>query len=355
MLVFDRMSELSNVSITADGYLKTEVRVARTGIQTYLGKEIGKPERGLVRVYRPADEVFATDALASYANRPVTLEHPPESVTSGNWAQFAVGSTVGAAVQDGDFVKVPILINDTAAIEAIQAGKRQLSMGYDCVFDWTPGVTPEGEPYDCRQTTLRMNHVAVVGRARGGSSLVIDKGDTPMKTVVIDGVPVELQPTHAALVEKTIQSVTDANATIAARDAEIGKLTVQNEQLTGENTALKQKVADSAITPAKLSAMVAERQTVIDGYRAVTGDDKDVSTKTDAELKRAAVTHVIKDRATNMSDEAINGAFSGITATAAPAADPMRDAATGVTDSNPTDGHFSDKILKAAGITLKKG
>ena len=36
-----------------DGYLVTDTRVARTGIQFYLGPEVGKPDMAQVRVYRP--------------------------------------------------------------------------------------------------------------------------------------------------------------------------------------------------------------------------------------------------------------------------------------------------------------
>ena len=48
---------------TADGYIVAEVPVARTGIQDYAGYEMGKPDMKRVRVYRPADEVFADEHL----------------------------------------------------------------------------------------------------------------------------------------------------------------------------------------------------------------------------------------------------------------------------------------------------
>lgn len=53
-----------------DGYLVADARVARTGIQVYAGWEVGKPEKDTVRVYRPEGEVFARDAMASFAHRP---------------------------------------------------------------------------------------------------------------------------------------------------------------------------------------------------------------------------------------------------------------------------------------------
>lgn len=68
---------------TGDGYLAANARVARTGIQTYLGREVGKPDMATVKVFRPESEVFHTDALRSFAHRPVTNDHPPEAVSAG--------------------------------------------------------------------------------------------------------------------------------------------------------------------------------------------------------------------------------------------------------------------------------
>ena len=65
-----------------DGYLVADARIARTGIQTYLGSEVGKPDMSTVRVYRPGSEVFSDDTMKSAAHRPVTNDHPPELVSS---------------------------------------------------------------------------------------------------------------------------------------------------------------------------------------------------------------------------------------------------------------------------------
>ena len=55
-----------------DGYLVADARIARTGIQNYLGSEVGKPDMAQVRVYRPGSEVFSDETLRSAAHRPVT-------------------------------------------------------------------------------------------------------------------------------------------------------------------------------------------------------------------------------------------------------------------------------------------
>src|SRR5690606_3963092 len=79
-----------SVNLTDRGLIAL-AKAARTGIQEYLGSEVGKPGVPVVRVYRPADEVFSADALASYSHAPITIDHPPEMVTPDNIKQYEVG------------------------------------------------------------------------------------------------------------------------------------------------------------------------------------------------------------------------------------------------------------------------
>jgi uncharacterized protein len=112
-----------------DGYLVADARIARTGIQTYHGSEVGKPNMDQVRVYRPGSEVFSDETLRSAAHRPVTNDHPPEPVTSENWRQHAVGQTGDEISGEGIFIRVPLMVSDEAAIKDIEAGKQELSAG----------------------------------------------------------------------------------------------------------------------------------------------------------------------------------------------------------------------------------
>lgn len=159
---------------TRDGYLTVSAKVARAGnVQLYSGDEVGKPEMSVVRVYRPADEVFSNDTMQSFAHRPVTLGHPSQSVSSHNWKDVAKGWSDGEVVRDGEFVRVSMLLADAGTIKEIEDGTRELSMGYDCSLDFTAGVTPSGEAYDAIQRGIRSNHIAVVPKARGGAELRI--------------------------------------------------------------------------------------------------------------------------------------------------------------------------------------
>jgi hypothetical protein len=159
---------------TNDGYLVVNARVARAdNIQLYAGDEVGKPDMSVVRVFRPADEVFATDTMESFAHRPVTLGHPAQAVSATNWRDVAKGWSDAEVVRDGEFVRVSMLLADAETILAVENGTRELSMGYDCQLDWKSGVTPTGEAYDAIQRKIRSNHIAVVPQARGGKELRI--------------------------------------------------------------------------------------------------------------------------------------------------------------------------------------
>lgn len=169
-MFFTDRATVAGTHRTADGYLAADCRIARVGIQLYAGSELGKPEMSTVRVYRSPEEVFSADAMGSAAHKPLTLDHPSEAVTANKWKQLAVGWSSGDVARDGDYLRVPMMIADAAAIAAIEGGKRELSCGYSCSLDWTAGKTPEGLAYDARQTGIRLNHIAVVASARAGTA-----------------------------------------------------------------------------------------------------------------------------------------------------------------------------------------
>lgn len=175
MLLVDA-AEITGTRFTREGYLVANARVARVGVQQYLGAELGKPERGIVSVYRPADEVFRHDSMASFAHRPVTIGHPQDGVAAENWKQHAVGAVGGDVARDGDFIRVPLVVMDAKAVREIQAGTREISMGYRCRLDFTDGTSPTGAPYQAVQRDIVINHAAIVPKGRAGAECRIGDG-----------------------------------------------------------------------------------------------------------------------------------------------------------------------------------
>lgn len=330
-MMYDAVS-VSGTRKTQDGYLVADARVARTGIQVYLGREVdpdgslGVRDRATVRVWRPEEEVFAADSLVSYAHRPITNDHPSESVDATNWRKLSVGSTGEDVVRDGEWVRVPMLIMDGGTIREVEGGKRQLSMGYTCTFDATPGTAPDGSQYDVVQRNLRMNHLAVVAAARAGAGARIgdragleptmEKEDTMSgenKTVVLGDKAVQVAAADAAVVEAYR---VDMNKKISdmqtAHDAEISK----RDTTIGELRAELKKAQDAAIKPEDISKLVADRVSLEAAVRAV--DPKIVvDGKTDAQLRREAVVAALGEATVGDASEAeISGMFRAVSADA---------------------------------------
>lgn len=221
---------------TADGYLAGNVLCARTGCQQYLAREVGLMGDGVVTVYRPEDVVFDKASLATYAGKPVTLNHPPEAVTADNWKQYAAGMVGDEIARDGDFVRVPLVLMDADVIAAVDAGTREISMGYTTGIAMQDGVAPDGTAYQAVQTgPIKINHLAIVPRARGGEKLrigdnaqswgaspvtVSDKGgDMPeLRKIMVDGLQVETTDAGAAAIEKLTKTISDMAAKVKSAE-----------------------------------------------------------------------------------------------------------------------------------------
>jgi hypothetical protein len=334
---------------TADGYLLSTARVARTGIQLYSGADMGKPELlDKVRVYRSEDEVFKADAMASFTTMPLTVDHPAEMVNAKNWKRFAVGFTGEEVARDGGFLRVPLALKDQAAIDAVKAGKRELSCGYTCDIDWTPGVSPQGEAYDAVQRNIRGNHLAIVSAGRAGPDCRIgDEGghkepikmtDKALKTVTHDGLTIEVTDQGAQVIEKLKVQLADAQkatetaaaahaTAIAAKDKELG---TKDAEIEG----LKAKV----INAAKLDALVAERSEVTARAKAI-APILDVAGKSIPDIRRAAVVAKLGvEKVKDKSDDYVQALFDSLSEQKT-GVDPVRDAVmagrTSAADADP--------------------
>ena len=321
-----------------------EAKAVRTGIQLYTGDEVGKPDLKVVRVYRPPEEVFAGDSLRSFTHAPVTVDHPAEAVTADNWKSLAVGEVSTMAKADGEWVHLPLILKDAAAIKAVEDGKRELSAGYTCQLDWTAGMTADGQPFDAQQRNIKINHLALVDRARAGPKARIGDGAgwgidpitedaTPekemkmtLKTVTVDGIPVEVTDQGATVIATLQQRLADANTkfataetahqtALAAKDADLAKK-------DAEIDALKAKVMDANA----LDAAVQARGDLIAKAKAIapTVETKGLS---DAAIRKAVVSAKRgADKVADKSEAYIDAAFELLTEDAArEGTDPFRD------------------------------
>jgi hypothetical protein len=170
---------------TPKGFLECDAVIARTGCQIYRRADGQRAPR-----VPPARRSLQADALASAAKVPITFTpdtwnwHPQEKVTPTTPASTRVGLDRQGSEGGRQLVKTTALVFDGDAIKAAESGEfAQLSCGYDCDLDMTPGKTPEGEKYDGVQRNIRINHVAMVRAARAGpeARLRLDADDNAVQ------------------------------------------------------------------------------------------------------------------------------------------------------------------------------
>lgn len=361
---------------TQDGYLVAEAFAVRTGVQTYAGSEVGLADRAMVRVWRPEDEVRAPESLRTFSHAPVTLGHP-DKVTADNWKDLAKGEVSTEAEWVDGKIKLPLIVKDADAIAAIEGGTRELSAGYTCNLEFADGVTPEGEAYDAIQRGIRINHLAIVPKGRAGSEFrigdgavqwgaapitVSDKKETPMsdalKTVVLGDEAVSVSAADAAKIDAfkaaQVKALADAEANhtkaIEAKDQEIGTL-----------KADLKKAQDAAITPDKITKLVADRVALETTVRAIDADIK-VEGVADGDLRKAAVAKVLGDEmVADASDAEITGMFKAVAKDAAKGdqfADGMKSGVK-TTANNVADEAYAENVTSLSnawmGDAAKKG
>jgi len=166
-----------NVKETPQGFLIIPAFTARTGIQSYR-----TADGSTLKEFRPESEVFSEVSMSSLRTAAVTDGHPTEMVTPENAEELIVGHTDGMIVKekDGDelFLKTNLIITHKKAIDAIRAGKAELSNGYNVDLDFTPGEH-NGQKFDAVQKNIVNNHIAIVWKGRAGkkASLRLDEKD----------------------------------------------------------------------------------------------------------------------------------------------------------------------------------
>lgn len=295
----------SKRTMTPEGYMIVkDCRVARTGIQHYMASEMGMLRDGqpdhVVGVYRPAEEVFDAESLASFEGKPITINHPDEWVTADNWKQYAGGHMSNVRRINNDMV-ADLTFTDAESIKAVNAGKAQLSNGYSHDIDWTAGRAADGGGYVAVQRKIRGNHVACVDQARAGPEYRVsdsEKARKELSTMTTDSAPKLVHIVHdgqtvavndaAALVIASLTKDRDtARADLAkAQDAATASATKIVELETQVKTLTENQITDAAL---------ADITSAIDQSKAISADTKIEGSNPD-EIRRAAIKAVYDSR-----------------------------------------------------------
>lgn len=271
-----------------NGWLQLDAYLTRTGI--FLYRDSAGTER---REYRPDSEVFAPESIATYTLAPVTDDHPADMLTADNTRAHMRGATLEAR-KDGKKVFGRVQVMDSELIEKIKNGKREVSCGYECDLDESPGEI-NGERYDAIQRNIRINHVAIVDMGRAGPDVRVridsasamvaeietERKGPPMKKFTKDGVEYEMTEQAAQLLE-SFQSRLDA------KEKELSTLRAQFDAIT-EKLATSEQARKDAEDPSRLAQYVAARTQLEQAARLIVGAEVKLDGLSDEEVMRAAV------------------------------------------------------------------
>jgi hypothetical protein len=360
------------------GYVAVRAKAARTGRYEYSGSEIdpdnkhGLRDTAVVNVLRDAETVFDAKSAHSFIGKPITDDHPKEAVTADNWRDNARGTVMGAKWEEGGYLAFDLLLTDAEAIRKMDAGKRELSNGYEAELEFGDFTAPDGTVCQARQTKIFGNHVALVDRGRAGSECrisdaancdsmpramlaelldhiigdgqtysdeppgdnksphqrreTVDKGvgQVATKTITFDGMPIEATDASEAAIRKLEGQLADSAAALKSEQDQVATLTTDKATLEGEKAALAKQLEDAKLSPAQLEKMVADRTALIGQAKAI--DPKVVTDgKSESEIRAAVVQAKLGDDAVKLDDEAaVAGAFA-VLAKDVKLADPLRD------------------------------
>lgn len=311
-MFFTDKATIGSLRKTEDGYTVAVARAVRAGVQQYHATELGFMEDEIINVYRAPEDVFHADSLQSFSHAPVTIGHPKEAVTDDNWKDLAVGEVSTAASQDGEWVVLPLILKDRAATKQPW---RELSAGYSCDVIAEDGVAPCGTPYSHRQTNIRINHLALVDKARAGSKARLGDEDHKWGVSPITKEVPQMELKTVVLGDEAVQVIAADASKFDAYKAASAQALADSEEKVGELTAKIAEIEAKVVSGAEIEQRVADRVALVSAAKAI-APDLVADGKSDADIRKEVVVAKFGDAAIEgLSDAAIVGMFKAATLT----------------------------------------
>jgi hypothetical protein len=169
---------MTNRVIDTNGW--AEIRdnpISKVGVFPYLGKSIGASDPGRIyMVYRPEEELADPACIKSFRLLPWVDEHEMLGDEEAGYTapeKKGVQGVIGEDVYyDDGVLKGNIKVFSESLAALINSGKRQLSAGYRCKYEFTSGQY-NGQRYDAIQRNIRGNHLASVQEGRMGPDVAV--------------------------------------------------------------------------------------------------------------------------------------------------------------------------------------
>ncbi len=314
---------IPKLRVTKEGYLRGDAIVTRTGVFKYINTD------GSVRLeLRHPDDILKQDSLDTLKSIPITNDHPKELVTTDNVDALLVGMTGETIKLDGDSILTTLTITHKDAINIVNKGKQELSLGYKVDVVEEEGEY-EGEKYTHRQTNVDYNHLAIVEVARAGRSARINLDgaliqidnlkdnealymtEKNKKTEVESGEQREADETLE--IEQESEGGLTENVSKKAKkhedDIKLDKALATIDQLRIENAKLKNVNIDS-IVEEKVKARIALLNKV---SQVIKLDSADTLNKTDRNIMETVISNFDADiKLDEKSDAYVEGRFDAI-------------------------------------------
>lgn len=152
--------------------------LSMVGVFPYSGRSISDEcdKNKIYMVYRPAEELGSSDCIDSFKLIPwiddhVMLGSEDDGLTPSE--EKGIQGVIGQDVYfDGSILKGNIKVFSEAMANLIANGKKELSCGYRCNYEYSPGIF-DGIKYDYIQRNIRGNHLALVDNGRMGSDVAV--------------------------------------------------------------------------------------------------------------------------------------------------------------------------------------
>lgn len=277
---------MSARSIDTNGWFTAKDNpISLVGVFPYRGRSINAdldPER-LYQVFRPEEELSNVEALESFKLLPWIDDH---EMLGEDWTDALDKGVAGVTGESvwfdpglGKFggVRSNIKCFSEAHAEELDAGKRELSAGYRCVYDFTPGVF-NGIAYDVIQRTLRGNHLASVDDGRMGSIVAVLDDNTDLKEQ-----PTVTQRTkgRAKPRQLTAADLSRINASPAVAAAMVAALDASEEAEDETTTTTEDTKAEDALSD--IAGDEDDETKAEDALSDIPGKDEDDDDETKAE------------------------------------------------------------------------
>lgn len=297
-------------SVDTNGWVEIKGNpLSKVGVFPYSGQQLpDAPDPGRIyQVYRPAEELADPECIESFRLLPWIDNHTmlgDEEAGLTPAERKGVQGVIGEDVYfEAPYLRGNLKVFSQTLAELIEAGKRELSCGYRCVYEWTPG-TFEGQAYDVVQRKLRGNHVALVNSGRMGPDVaVLDHSQIDQVSLTTDakepsmadeakkeegGSGMTLEQALEAIkgIMPAIKMLQDSQSSGAAEEVETPVVDAEPKKPEGEGEEKKEgKGMDEAVAFKSMAAHFARRDALAKRLSAHVGTfDHSEMTETDVAL-----------------------------------------------------------------------